>query len=414
MLLSECIFYTGQISKNQPIPPGARDILDELFTHSDGVSERFLGELQAAGVNLPSPPLRVITITPGMGPDTFSIRHAEAFAEDMLHRLPQHLTADGIFYYINSRVQGIVSDRSPEDTALLYRSMKALVSWEKEGCGPHVSISNRYDNLTGISRGCEENQEAHVFARFLAKPVDVLVQPKEFYLQGGELPCGEDEEFFGQVAQKICNAMVAEDRERVHRALEEALHFMVGKFPRVSGVHMRALRFCHALELTLVGADLIDRLFVQTFQLLQTVIEADNEIALRETFHQKMDELCDYSQKRKLMHHGELMRQIMEYIERNLTDSMLSIPTIAENFHMSEEKLSSAFRSYFQETIPNVIHQRRVAYIKNQLLTTKKPVGEICTDAGYISIATMNRAFSRLEGMYPGQYRQEYRKRNQI
>lgn len=98
------------------------------------------------------------------------------------------------------------------------------------------------------------------------------------------------------------------------------------------------------------------------------------------------------------------MNRIAAYIDGNLTDAMLSIPTIAESFGMTEEKLSSAFRSYFQETIPNFIHQRRVTYIKRQLLETKKPVWEISLDAGYVSLATMNRAFYRLEGISPGQY----------
>lgn len=414
MTLSQCIFYTG--SKNNIISDcaRARDMLDELFTHSDGVSELFLTELQAVGIYLPKPPIRVITITPGVGKDAFSIQHAEAFAESMMEQLPKQLRTYGIFYYINSRIQGIVSDGSDFGINEIYLGLKELVAGENGSSSPHASISNRYDSLWDISRGCEENQEAHVFARFLQKPVELLVQPKDLYLQGDEMPQDEDEEFFGQISQKICNAILAEDHGRAHAGLNEALHFMVGKFPRVSGVHMRALRFCHALEMTLVGADLIDRLFVQRFRLLQAVIEAENEVALRKTFHKKLDEICEYAQQRKNIHHGECMRQIMEYIQRNLTDSTLSISTIADNFHMTEEKLSSAFRSYFQESIPNVIHQKRVEYIKGQLLTTKKSVREICFDAGYISIATMNRAFSRLEGMYPGRYRQEYRKRNGI
>lgn len=414
MTLSQCIFYTG--SKNNIISDcaRARDMLDELFTHSDGVSELFLTELQSVGIYLPKPPIRVITITPGVGKETFSIQHAEAFAENMMDRLPKQLQAYGIFYYINSRIQGIVSDSSDYGVHEIYLGLKELIAGSHGSSPPHASISNRYDSLWDISRGCEENQEAQVFARFLQKPVELLVQPKDLYLQGDEIPQDEDEEYFGQVAQRICNAMLTEDRERVHKVLEETLHFMVGKFPRVSGVHMRALRFCHALEMTLVGADLIDRLFVQRFRLLQAVIEAENESALRETFHKKLDEICEYAQQRNNIHHGERMRQIMEYIQRNLTDSTLSISSIADNFHMTEEKLSSAFRSYFQESIPNVIHQKRVEYIKQLLITTKKSVREICFDAGYISIATMNRAFSRIEGMYPGHYRQEYRRRNGI
>lgn len=160
--------------------------------------------------------------------------------------------------------------------------------------------------------------------------------------------------------------------------------------------------------MTLVGADLIDRLFVQQFRLVQRVIETENEAQLRESFHQQLDRIWEYSQKRKQLHHGELMQRVADYIQQNLSDFTLSIPTIAENFHLSETRLSADFRQYFQETIPNFIHQHRVEWIKTQLRTTKRPIREISMDAGYISIATMNRAFFRLEGLYPGQYRKNH------
>lgn len=414
MHLSQCIFNTGDITMTLEDSAYARDLLDELFTHSDGVSERFFKELEAAGLQLPQPPIRVILVTPAMGREPFSIHHAEEFAARMMESMPKYIQTPGLFFYINSRIQGIVSDATDEETKALYQGLVKLVETNRRGKRAHVAMSNRYDSLFDISRGCDENQEGHQFARFLEIPVEVLVQPRDFYLQGGDLPCGDDEEVFGHLAQRIRNAMIAGERDRIHRVLDEALHYMVGKFPRVSGVHMRALRFCHALELTLVGADLVDRLFIQNFRLLEDVIEAENEAALGQTFHRKIDELCDYSQKRTELHQGERMKQVMDYIRKNMTEPALSITMLAEAFHMSEENLSSVFRSYFQETIPNVIHRQRVDYIKTQLLSTRKSVRDICADAGYISIATMNRAFLRLEGMYPGQYRQEYKKRNQL
>ncbi len=409
MGFSDVIFYTGGLRKPNLDLTCARDMADELFTHSDGVDPKFHEELRQAGILLPEPPFRLISVSPGMGGARFTMAHALQFAEEMTRHLPRFLSADGLFFYNNSIMQGIVSVKDKTEMPRLYQELQQIIWQYSAAARPHAAVSNSYDDYLFISRACAENQEAHQFARFLTCPIDVIVQPGDFYLQGGDQPVGEDEEFFGQISQKICNALLAQDPQRAHRALDEGIHFTIGKFPRVSGVHMRALRFCHALEMTLVGADLIDRLFVQKFHLLEDVIEADNEQALRETFHRKLDAIFIYSEERKKLHHGAQMRQVVEYIGRNLTDSTLSISTIAENFHMNEEKLSAEFRGYFQETIPNMIHQRRVEYIKKQLIHTGKTVQEICTDAGYISLATMNRAFSRLEGMYPGQYRQKYR-----
>lgn len=408
MRVSECVFYTGSLPWRIQDRAAARDAADELFTHSDGVSERFLKELAELGVLLPRPPIRVVTITPGPGGAGFTMAEAVQFAAEMERKLPERVAADGLFYYINSRIQGVVSSADRQAAERLYQSLKALVAEYEVPSRPHVAISNVYEGLEFISHGCEENHEARLFERFLEKPIDVVVQPKDFYLYGTELPREDDDSFFGDISQKICNAMTVGDRQRMHLVLDDALDYMVSQFPRVSGIHMRAIHFCKPLEMSLVGADLIDRLFVQQFRLVQKIIETDNERQLRETFHAQMDRIWDYSMERKQLRHGELMHRIVEYMERNLHDSALSILTIAENFHMPEAKLSAAFRQYYQESIPNFIHQRRVDYIKRQLRTTALPIRAIALDAGYVSIATMNRAFVRQEGMYPGQYRKRH------
>ena len=409
MELAQCIFMTGGLTAVILDKVSARDAADELFTHSDGVDHHFFEELSRLGILLPASPLRVVTLTPGRGDRLFVMDDAKSFAAEMARELPAHLPADGLFYYVNSRIQGVVSTKDAGETQALYNALHDLVSSYPTGERPHAAISNCYDSLVDISRACEENQEAHRFGRFLTNPIDVIVQPRDFFLYGFAQQETHDEEVFGGLSQRICNALVMDDRDWGHQILDEALNYMVGRFPRVSGIHMRALRFCHALEMTLVGANLIDRLFVQEFHLLQEVIEADNEALLRDTFHKKLDAIYEYAKERKQLHHGELMDRVVAYIDGNLTDAMLSITTISDNFGMPREKLSLAFRNYFQETIPNFIHQRRVAYIKKQLLETRKTVLEISRDAGYVSVATMNRAFYRLEGIYPGQYRTKYR-----
>lgn len=409
MELSQCIFTTGPKTASFPNPIRAKSALDELFTHSDGVSEPFFAEMEDLGIRLPAPPLRVVSLVPGRSTEPFTLAAAERFAEDMREKLQSAISAQGIFYYVSGRIQGAVSVKGPEEMRNLYTALDQMIRREPEATRPHAAVSNPYDAISGISRACDENQEAHRFERFLRKPIDVLLQSGDFWIHGVTEPQYEDEDVFGKLSQGICNALAAQDPDRAHRLLDEALDFMVDRFPRVSGVHMRALRFCHALEMTLVGADLIDRLFVQENHLLQDVIEADNEELLRKTFHHKLEAIDLYAQSRKQLRHGALMRRVASYIDANLTDAQLSLPAIAESFGMSDEKLSAAFRSYYQETVPNFIHRRRVDYIKKQLLKTKTPVRELAIEAGYVSLATMNRAFYRLEGVYPGQYRSKYR-----
>lgn len=411
-----CIFYTGKLAGTAVCRPmQAHAMLDEMFTHSDGLSKEFFQELYGLGIVLPEPTLRVISISPGPGESLFDMQNAREFIEDMCRMLPEHLELDGLFFYINSSMQGLVSVPDQEALAQLYHAMEALVRPFPTKSRPHVAISNAYDALECISRACVENQEAHLFERFLTKPIDVILQPRDFFLYNYPEPGIEvqnDEQLFGQLSQRIANAIILGDKERMHGVLDEALEVIITKFPRVSGVHMRAIHFCKPLEMTLVGADLIDRLFVQQLGLVQRVIETESEAQLRASFHDQLDAIWAYALQRKKRNHDGLMHRIVDYVEQNLRDSTLSIQTIAESFHMQPAQLSAEFREYYHETLPGLIHQRRVAYMKNQLRETNRPIREICFEAGYISVATMNRAFLKLEGIYPGQYRKKFQ-RNQ-
>ena len=412
MRLSECVFYTGQhVSCVFRDAIAVREALDEMFTHSDGLSDHFYSQLTENGVDLPAPPLRVITISPGLSDTPFDMNAARTFAGHTTGWLQANLQANGLFYYINSRIQGIVHVPDRDALSAIYASLKLLQGNEADPHAPVIAISSACLDAFDISRGCKENEDARVFGRFLSRNVGVIVQPTDFYLYYGQLqpPDSDNDTFFGEISQKICSSMIIGSRERMHQNLDEALNYMITQVPRVSGVHMRAIHFCKPLEMTLIGADLIDRLCVQKLRLVQQVIETENEEALRNTFHTQLDVIWDYAQQRKAQNQQELMHEITEYIDRNLSDTSLSIQTIAENFRIHPTKLSALFRDYYHETIPAMIHEKRISYIRHELLHSTLTVKEIALNAGYISIATMNRAFLKSEGLYPGQYRKKLR-----
>ena len=391
-----------------------RELLDELFTHSDGMGESFFRDLADSGLCLPEAPLRVVTISPGMSEQPFDMNATRAFAGGCAAWMRDHLRMDGIFYYINSRIQGIVQVPDREALSALYDTLRALRGEEDNPQGPIMAISSSCTGVRDISRGCKENEDARVFGRFLSQNIGIMIQPGDFYLYYEDAKAPEalegDDAFFGEISQRICSAIIIGDRQRMHHILDEALGYMITRVPRVSAVHMRAIHFCKPLEMSLVGSDLIDRLFVQDFRLVERVIRTESEAELRRSFHDGMDAIWDYAAERKKQNRQEIMHRIVEYIDRNLSDTELSIQTIAENFRMHPTRLSALFRDYYKETIPNMIHEKRIAYIRSELLNSSRPVREIALDAGYISIATMNRAFLKSEGIYPGQYRKKLRK----
>jgi AraC-like DNA-binding protein len=96
------------------------------------------------------------------------------------------------------------------------------------------------------------------------------------------------------------------------------------------------------------------------------------------------------------------MAEVMEYIEAQLSDPSLSIGSIAEALGLSPATLTSHFKQFYGDSIPNTIHKKRISRIRTQLCTTNKPIKQLAAENGYVSIATMNRAFLKYEGVYPG------------
>ncbi len=402
------VFHTGSEAGTPVRESEAREILDELFTHSDGVSDLFFEELRETGAILPTPPVRVVTIIPGAGPGRFSMEDARTFQRETTRLVPAFIQADGLFCYLQGALNGIVSAADQTALETLCWGLRQLVeSWPPQS-RPHAAVSNCCLDIRSVSHACEENHEANAYERFRTAPAEIIVQ------EGGTLPEGnpeppktDDDQFFGKISQKLCNAIIAEDRTLLHRTLDQALDFILNSLPRISAIHMRAIHFCKPLEMVLVEGDVIDRLFVEQFHLASRIIKTENEAELRTAFHREMDAVADYAARRKQMHVSEQMRRVMEYIDENLSDCMLSSDSIARNFRMSQANLTRQFRNSFQTSIPETIHRKRVQMLKQQLTETDKPIRELAMDAGYISIATMNRAFVRIEGVYPGQYRKK-------
>lgn len=120
--------------------------------------------------------------------------------------------------------------------------------------------------------------------------------------------------------------------------------------------------------------------------------------------------VCSRMKNDTLMQTPSLCRdQIVEYIRAHHQDPNLSVASIAEHFGMSASYLSRLFKQTTGEGMLDTIHVVRLMHVKQLLRETSMSMHEIRVNAGYPSEQTMFRAFKRIEGMTPSQYRQMYR-----
>ncbi|HOK00001.1 MAG TPA: helix-turn-helix domain-containing protein [Termitinemataceae bacterium] len=109
--------------------------------------------------------------------------------------------------------------------------------------------------------------------------------------------------------------------------------------------------------------------------------------------------------REKRSHNEILAQEIQEYIETHFQEPNLSLTLIADTFHLSESYLSSFFKEQRGENISWYILRRRMTEARRLLLETRESVDTIALHCGYVNKASFRRAFKRMFGLSPSEYR---------
>ncbi len=100
-----------------------------------------------------------------------------------------------------------------------------------------------------------------------------------------------------------------------------------------------------------------------------------------------------------------LMSEIREFIQRNYADNNLSLSVLADKFNYSPAYLSLFFKEQMGNNFSDYLEEVRMNHAEDLLMNSFMSVSEIAEAVGYNSANTFCRAFRRIYGMSPGQYR---------
>ena len=102
----------------------------------------------------------------------------------------------------------------------------------------------------------------------------------------------------------------------------------------------------------------------------------------------------------------EAMLEIIEYVENNLQNPMLTLDDIADHVSLSVRYIRQLFKDAFGTTLSDYILEKRIARVTDLLQTTDWPVSDIAEHAGFISKSHFFTVFKKSTGVTPNQYRQ--------
>ena len=102
----------------------------------------------------------------------------------------------------------------------------------------------------------------------------------------------------------------------------------------------------------------------------------------------------------------DTIRAVIDIIDREFSNSELSLDLISKQIYVSSPQLSQDFKNYTGKLFSEYLRETRLEYSTKLLFETEMSVEKIVTECGFRDISTFYRNFRDFSGMTPQVYRQ--------
>ena len=97
--------------------------------------------------------------------------------------------------------------------------------------------------------------------------------------------------------------------------------------------------------------------------------------------------------------------EIFDFVEEHIGDWTLNAEAVAHRFAISERKVQSIARQTGEASFSAYLQRRRMLHAAQLLVETTLPVSDIGIQSGYNTASTFFKAFKRMYGISPSEYR---------
>lgn len=146
----------------------------------------------------------------------------------------------------------------------------------------------------------------------------------------------------------------------------------------------------------------------QDGDLHRAMVQFDASVTVEDMFERFSSMLASIgrsAEKSKKSHNEELRDAIVEYVEANFQNSDLYLPTVAERFRITKEYLSHFFKEQTGENFSVYLENLRIEYAILMMNENGAAITQVAADCGYKSPQVFRRAFKRVTGSSPREYR---------
>ena len=140
----------------------------------------------------------------------------------------------------------------------------------------------------------------------------------------------------------------------------------------------------------------------------QSLARIRGEMSARRYFAlicEKIDLLAETIQEKKNAGQNSLVKKIQDYVLANYCDNKLSLKQISEALGVHENYISNLFKTAYGENLSSYVEKLRIEKSCELIRSSTMKIEDIAGSVGYTSGASFRRAFKKVKGISPAEYR---------
>lgn len=391
---------------------GVPRYLDILFERSDKLPESYFVSMEIDGMYLGEGGFVVMLLEPAMGA---SAPEYLDLCQRLVRQLHTHLRRFAIHYtdVLHGRVACLLAfPRLEKRTAEAADTLTRLHAIADQLCAEFSQqeqtrllwvISNMEFGTGGIRTAYSEVCDFLQYQAFMGTNRGVQVL---FDTEGATQSQMDENLFLSDSAEKVsrllCTGNQKDAQAQLSTAVDYCIHAVPCFFPMM---RMRLLTLFDHLILAILRENHVLRSFLQQQNILTELLMAPTQQELQAQIAAFWTNLIRHMETLEAQPGIRWVSKVDEYITEMSVDPNLSVSQIALHFGLPQPTLSGRYKQYAGKNITDQIHAVRIRHARQLLQSSANSLSDIAQQVGYGSLATMNRAFRKYEGISPSQLR---------
>ncbi len=263
-----------------------------------------------------------------------------------------------------------------------------------------IGLGKVYDDIAKVRASCEEAKEALNYQI-------VTGEKKPIYYED---VCGHGEvhriNYPIKEEKLLINGLKTNDIETVEKSICSIFnYYKSGWVNAVDQVTNQIFQlFIVSLRTIMEKGIELDKIYGESFNPYSEFQKNDMLDEMKEWLLRFYNDVIEYNRRHQTYKHEQLMHSVIKYIETSY-DKELSLETVAESVYLSPQYFNKLFKDYTGRPFGDYLVNYRLKKASEMLESTALQVNEIAEETGFNSPQYFTRAFRKVYGISPNEYR---------